>query len=388
LIDKEKHKQIALNILFPIKPTDENTSANKNFLLSAQRSLAGRNLPDYYLIFFLFADLLGFKNLGQFEKVAWSFPIDYKGKAYLIEYRKFGVGVFVQDAGIDEQDAEEITKKINGAVKSIRPYYDCLAEEAVKKSEFNIVNNNQSLYQRFDYLLNLYKKEYEKYLKYKDKTKIKTRKSKYGEMISYENLGFQYKQKANWIAISCIEAFFSWTEHLFIHLAVVAQNLSDGERVSRLIEDEWKVKFNAAIKDNSKEANSFYNELLIVRQQLRNFVTHGAFGKDGNAFRFHSPTGTVPVLMSHKKKKNRFSLQGYLTFKEEDVISLIEEFIKYLQNGQLAPAMYYTQHCGLPSILTMASDGRYEFATKDMDSMIQFSEYIIRLIDDSANMDW
>lgn len=237
-------------------------------------------------------------------------------------------------------------------------------------------------------MLTSYKKEYEKYLKNKDKTKIKTSKSKYGEMISYENLGFKYKQKANWIAISCIEAFFSWTEHLFIHLAVVAQNLSDGEKISRLIEDEWKVKFKAAIKDNSKETNRFYNELLIIRQQLRNFVAHGAFGKDGNAFKFHSATGTVPVLMNYKKQKNRFSLHGNLTFKEEDVISLIEEFIKFLQNGQLAPAMYYTQNCGLPTILTMASDCRYEFATKDMDSMIEFSEYLMRIIDDSANMDW
>jgi hypothetical protein len=148
------------------------------------------------------------------------------------------------------------------------------------------------------------------------------------------------------------------------------------------------VKFKTAITDDSKEANRFYNELLIVRQQLRNFVAHGAFGKDGNAFRFHSPTGIVPVLMSHKKQKNRFSLHGYLTFKEEDVICLIEDFIKFLQNGQLAPAMYYTQNCGLPSIMTMASDCRYEFATKNMDSMIQFSESLIRQIDDSANMDW
>lgn len=111
MIDKDKYKQTALKILSPIKPTDENTLAKNNFSFSAQRSLAGKNLPDYYLIYFLFADLLDFKNSGQFEKVAWSFPIDYKGKAFLIEYRKFGVGVFVQDADMDEQDAEEITKK-------------------------------------------------------------------------------------------------------------------------------------------------------------------------------------------------------------------------------------------------------------------------------------
>jgi hypothetical protein len=37
--------------------------------------------------------LLGFHDLGRFEKLAWSVPIDFEGIAYLIEYRKFGVGV-------------------------------------------------------------------------------------------------------------------------------------------------------------------------------------------------------------------------------------------------------------------------------------------------------
>ena len=388
MFDKEKYKQTALKILFPIKPADEKTLAKEKFLFTAQRSKASYKLPEYYLIFFLFNDLLQFKNLGQFEKIAWSFPIDYNGRAFLIEYRKFGVGVFVQDLEKDEKEAEEIVTKINGAIKSARPFYDHLAEEAVKNSEFNIVNNNQKLYERFEYLLSLYKKEFKKYLKNKDKNKIETKTFKHGTMTSHTNLGYQYYRKANWIAISCIEAFFSWTEHLFIHLAVIAENLSNGDDISNLVEAEWKIKFKAAIKNNSQEANKFYDELLIVRQQLRNFVAHGAFGKNGNAFKFHSRTGAVPVLMNHKKQKNRFSLHGYLTFKEEDVILLIEDFIKFLWKGSLQPAMCYTQKYGLPTILTNASNGVYQQATKDMKSMEEYSRYLMLELDNAANMDW
>ncbi|UVV75720.1 hypothetical protein NXW84_15210 [Bacteroides fragilis] len=76
----------------------------------------------------------------------------------------------------------------------------------------------------------------------------------------------------------------------FVHLAIVVQGLSDGEELSKLIDSEWKVKYKKAIPDDTVEANKFYDELLIVRQQLRNFVAHGAFGKDGNAFAFHSHT--------------------------------------------------------------------------------------------------
>lgn len=386
--DIEKYKQTALKILTPIKPADKNTLAKDKFLFSAERSDAGRMLPEYFLVYFLFNDLLGFKNLGQFEKIAWSFPIDYSGKAFLVEYRKFGVGVFVQDKEKDEDEAEEIVRKINGAIKSIRPFYDHLAEEAVKKSEFNIVNNNQRLYDRFQYLISLYKKERKKYLKNKDKIKTETKEFENGKSTSYTNLGYQYHQNSNWIAISCIEAFFSWTEHLFIHLAVIAENMSNGDDVASLIEGEWKTKFKAAIKDNSKEANKFYDELLIVRQQLRNFVAHGAFGKNGNAFKFHSGTGAVPVLMNHKKQKNRFSLHGYLTFKEEDVIKLIEDFIKFLWKGSLEPAMYYTQECALPTILTLAVNGTYKMAMTDMESMKEYSDHLMSELDNAANMDW
>jgi hypothetical protein len=181
---------------------------------------------------------------------------------------------------------------------------------------------------------------------------------------------------------------FSWTEHLFIHIAVVAENISNGGDIATLIEGEWKTKFKAAIKDNSKEANKFYDELFIVRQQLRNFVAHGAFGKNGNAFYFHSGTGAVPVLMNYKKQKNRFSLHGYLTFKEEDVIKLIEDFIKFLWKGSLEPAMYYTQECALPTILTLAANGTYKAAMTDMKSMREYSDHLMNQRDNAANMDW
>jgi len=388
LIDIEKYRKKALQILSPIKPADKGTNAVNDFLFSAKRSEASRLLPEYYLIFFLFSDLLNFKNLGRFEKIAWSFPIDYKGKAFLVEHRKFGVGVFIQDEE-DQEMAKEIAKKISGAVKSIRPYYDYLAEEAVSNSEFNVINNNRQLFDRFNFLLDSYKTEYQKFIDNKGKTEKKVEKSEFGEFTTIASLDFEFKQRANWLAISCIEAFYSWTEHLFIHLAIIGQNLSDGEKVSELIGAEWKTKFKAAIPiDSSKEAESFYNELITVRNQLRNFVAHGAFGKDGNAFRFHSKTGAVPVLMNHKKNKNKFSLHGFLTFKENEVIELIEEFIKFLWSDITAPAMEYTQEYQLPTILTLSANGTYKAACDSMGNMRAFADEIMNELDNAANMDW
>ena len=66
---KEKIQKILNPINCAVK---KRTKADKDFLFKAVRADAGENLPPYYLIYFLFVDLLGFKNLGRFEKVAWS----------------------------------------------------------------------------------------------------------------------------------------------------------------------------------------------------------------------------------------------------------------------------------------------------------------------------
>ena len=386
-MDVTKYIETANKILSPIIPANDETKAEKIFLFTAIRSKSSYILPEYYLIYFLFYELLKYKNSGQYEKIAWSFPIDYKGKAFLIEHRKFGVGIFINSES-DENEAAEIAKKINGAVKSIRLFYDYLAEKGVNDSKINVVNNNHDLYERFLYLLKLHKAENKKYLKYKDQYKVTTKKSKYEESTHHKSLSSGYLKNANWLAISCIEAFYSWTEHLFIHLAIIYNGLSDGKEIAKLINEERKTKFKSAIPLKTAVEQIFLNELSIVRQQLRNFVAHGAFGKDGNAFSFHSGAGAVPVLMNHKKTRNKFSFHGTLSFDEQKVIELIEEFIKYLWASEMKPAMFYTQECDLPTIVPYAKNGFYRMAVESMENMEPVAEKIMRDWDNAANMDW
>ena len=92
--DLNKIREAAEQAIHPICQITDQTNAEDNFWFNAKRTDAGRSLPDYQLVYFLLIDLLKFKHSGQGEKIAWSVPIDYKGQAFLIEHRKFGVGVF------------------------------------------------------------------------------------------------------------------------------------------------------------------------------------------------------------------------------------------------------------------------------------------------------
>jgi hypothetical protein len=109
--DSEKFRKHIQKIVEPIHSPVE-SKGSYNYYFEDKRSKAGYKLPPYYLVYFLFVNLLKFKDLGRDEKTAWTIPIEYNGKIFLISYRKMGLGVFIRDVNTEEKDAEEIVKKI------------------------------------------------------------------------------------------------------------------------------------------------------------------------------------------------------------------------------------------------------------------------------------
>ena len=147
-------RERVVQVLEPIfSAVEKGTKTDKDFLFTSQRTDAGRSLPPYYLVYFLFVELLGYKNLGKFEKVSWSVPIDYNGTAYLLEHRKLGMGLFASDKKNQESECQEIVKKIKKAIKIAQPYFEWIASEAAKKSELNVLNHSFRLHDRYLFLV-------------------------------------------------------------------------------------------------------------------------------------------------------------------------------------------------------------------------------------------
>ncbi len=258
--------------------------------------MAGQELPEHYLVYFLLVDLLGFENLGKHEKAAWSIPIDLTGRVLFIEHRKLGLGVFSSNGQDDEVAASEIIRLIRRGIKVAQPCFDWLAERAVKDSKINVRNKSNDLFARFKFSLNLYEaKCVEVKDDFNEARKAKNEVSLLG--ITFPN--YQLTREKEWLAISVIENFFSWTEHVFIHLAILQGKCVTGDHVKELAISDWKTKFKTALDINDIQTKRYYDELSRIRNQVRNFISHGAFGKDGEAFLFHSNVGAVPVKLPH-----------------------------------------------------------------------------------------
>jgi len=372
----------ARKAITPLAPADAEAS------FFGSRSDAGRSLPPYYLVYFLLVKLLGFKDLGHFEKIAFSIPVKIEDTVLMVEHRKFGLGIFIKDDA-DETAAEEVAKRIRAGVKAAEPYFEALADAAAKGSALNVENNARALLERFAYFADRYKQKSVEADARKDE-QIKTELEASDGVSRAFTVTFPshiLRREARWYATAAIEAFYSWTEHLFILVAILRGKIKTGEDVANTAGSEWREKFKLALDIDDPATKQFYDRLTALRNQVRNFVAHGAFGKNGQAMQFHSDVGAVPLLMPHRQNKNHFQFGNGVDFVPPEAMLLIFDFVSHMWAGNLSPAKIYID-AGLPLILSYAFEGRYAEAMASDEEMEIFTDYVGRMVDDAANMDW
>lgn len=368
----------------------------------SSRTEAGRSLPEYYLVYFLLVDLLSFPHLGRGEKTAWTVPVRINGRLYGIKHAKFGVGVFAPtlDPGATrsgkpseqaESDAREIVALIRRAVIAAEPYFEWRAEYAAKGANLNVTNRSTWLFSRFVYFRDQYysllaahgNEQAERQAELKRK-RIEAKQISLGEVL-FLGAGTR-AEDAEWCGQAAIDAFFSWTEHVFIHLGILQGRVGTGEDVASLADSDWKSKFKAALDLTDATTKKHYDALVQLRVQVRNFMAHGAFGKRGEAFKFHSGAGAVPVLLTGRQQ-HKFALTGNPAFSESESLAQIDAFIEHLWSGARLPAKLYIER-EIPTILSYVADGTYAKAMASESEMSSFLELLHYQIDSAANMDW
>lgn len=391
-------REPARKALGPLLPAgDPRNSDESRCLVLSSRTSAGRELPPYYLVYFLLVDFLEFPHLSRWEKTAWNVPVRLNGRLYGIEHRKMGLGVFApaldpnstrSGTPTEEQegDAREIVALIRRAVIAAEPYFEWRAEQAASGAHLNVLNRSSSLHDRFEFFRGRYRELSDEYQRRKDEKEVIKTQHKNGTSTTVRFPAAHLSQEAQWNAQAAVDAFFSWTEHVFIHLAILQGRARTGADVAALADADWKSKFKAALGLSDSESKKHYDILLELRQQIRNFMAHGAFGKRGEAFEFHSGAGAVPLLLTGKQK-HKCSFTGSPAFVDERAISDIDKFVAHFWSGSREPAKEYVES-GLPLILSYVHDGTYARAMKSCDDMSEFLEHLMYQFDSAANMDW
>lgn len=380
------------------------TDAEARSLVLSSRTEAGRSIPAYYLVYFLLVDLLNFPHIGRSEKSSWTVPVRINNRLYGIEYRKLGIGVFapsLDDGNTKSQkptvqaesDAREIVSLIRRGIIAAAPYFKWRAAVIAKGINLNVKNKSNWLFSRYLFFRKQYftiRTEHENW----EREQIAARNKEQAEdtgLLTYELLSMASKRKsvpdeAEWCGQAAIDAFFSWTEHVFIHIGILQQRVTTGEEVAELADSDWAEKYKSALDLSDTDSKRHYDLLIQLRRQVRNFMAHGAFGKQGEAFEFHSGTGAVPLLLTGNQK-TKFTLTGKPILAEDEAISQIDKFIEHLWSGKRLQAQIYIER-NIPTILPYATDGTYKRAMSSESEMNRLVESLLYQIDQAANMDW
>lgn len=395
----QRIRNAALKAIGELEPAGAPKSeAEPKGLFLSSRTNGGRDLPPYFLVYFLLVDLLKFPYMGKWEKSAWTVPVRYQGRLYGIEHRKTGLGIFAPNLDpnakmsttpneVAESDAREISALIKKGVSAAEPYFEWRAEQVVDGVDLNVVNHSNSLFDRYMFFNSRFNALSTEAEFRKEEKNVEKKTLENGvEVTSISVPCYALNREAKWNAQAAIEAFFSWTEHVFIHLAILQGRLRSGKDVADMAAADWKTKFKAALDVSDVETQKHYDKLLGLRAQIRNFMAHGAFGKQGEAFSFHSNAGAVPVLLT-RRQQNRYSFTGKLAFDESAALSDIEKFISHLWSGSRTPAKHYLDS-DLPIILTYVVDGTYTQVMQSDEEMSEFVDHLTGEFDRAGDMEW
>jgi hypothetical protein len=359
------------------------------YWLNAKRTDAGQHLPEPYLVYFLLVELLGFPHTGIDEKVAWTVPLEYQGQTFTVEHRKMGLGLFTPNPEAHSIAAEEIVNRIQKAVKEAQPFFDWYADQQVAASAINVLNHSAQLFKRYEFLRESAQVRFDDAEQYKDEVQRVTHQGEDGSTWShFTSPSWQLRREGDWLALSAVEAFFSWTEHALIHLAILQGKIRTANEVAVLAAADWSTKFKTSFDLAEAGAKKVFDRMLAVRQDLRNHVAHGAFGKQGEALLFHSSAGAVPVLLPHRAGQRHFRFGHGLDLDARQVFDVIDEFFAYMFDGPREPARQFLLENSFSSVLTLVANGTYSLAMQSVEAMAEFLEHWSYEVDRAANMDW
>jgi len=156
----------------------------------------------------------------------------------------------VQNATDQEQQAKRIVALIKKGVKAAAPFFRWMADNAVREPKFNVRNVGGKLFARYIYFQDSFrtasaeaeknKRDHEAWqtqlelpvwgYSVKERSSVTT-----SEMVAIFTFPWVHmEQRSGWLALAAIDAFFAWTEHIFIHLAILQGRITTGEEVASL----------------------------------------------------------------------------------------------------------------------------------------------------------
>jgi hypothetical protein len=341
--------------------------------------LPWEDFPVPGLVFIALKTLLGLKNYGPGEKMAWGIEAAYGDTAFAIQLEKFGLQLYVPQA-TDTCAFEDIKRALQKCCAVAESYL--MPEVSDRLLAARVTLRNQ--YHRFEDAYQFFRKaSREAYAAPPPEPVV--RETPRGTVTSSNP--FLPRQEGGYLASAMLDAYFSKLEHVLVLLAAFSTLDVENGALQKLVGDRWDEKFKALFNVQTDQiAKRVYDDLKKIKEDLRNPASHGGFLKKGASFLFHSEAGALPVLLTRVNRDFEFHITPVPPVTFEQVCEVLDEADSFLRDSPLAEGFAYVA-AGLDVPFDAESRQRYlqAIASGEFEDLIERQAY---LQDMHANMDY
>lgn len=336
-----------------------------------------------YIVFIIFVKILKFDFQGRWEKVAWEIPVLYKGIPFILAHRKFGFSISTRPR--EEIDVNELAVEAIEMIHKAIPYAETLIAPEIKKliNEGRITLSNEYLeirdrYQFFRQKANL---EF-------TNTKKETEMSKLIREMRDEPFKTRHGQ---YHLIAMLDAYYSMLEHLLVLLIPFLKvELPEEITLEKFISANWKDKYNlvlSGLKDKSVALH--LDNLIKIKEQYRNPISHGHFQKNGASIYVHMKNlGAIPMVLTKSKSNLSYGFNELSVITFKDICKAFDALDHFLdEHPDTKHALKYMKTT-FPVAFDRRSKQEYSHAMKSDEKFGEFLDSTGRKLDNAMNMDW
>ena len=354
------------------------------------------NLQIYhpFIVFIIFVYLKNFKFYGKEEKVAWTIPIKYKGRPFILTHRKFGFRIISNYESEETKNLGiEAMTLINKAIPYAETLFEPFVKEQVSKGKITLDNQYQAIKSRYLFFRKNAAAEFKKAKTNRIKREAKKIEISgiLSEIITTHNSSIKNWAAGNNFATAMLDSYFCLIEHTFVLLLPFLSHIKIEEiDLEKFIGENWKQKLKIVIPlTGDKEALKLFERLDKIKEELRNPLTHGYFLKDGNSFYVHTPNlGAIPMSLTNRNNHLRYGFYSIRNINFENICKCFDEFDKFLKNRKSTKfGMLYIEKSG-GIAFDKESSQMYQAAMTSVKYFNEFIWYELMQQDNMTNMDW
>jgi len=347
--------------------------------------------PPMYIIS-LIINALEFKKYKEDEKINWFTTFEFNNFIFIIHDYKFSTwSIRISNKHFDE-DNEKIPQTVEEIIKLFTKAAPLIDKELNKILETEITAENYYFNNTFHTLLRIHSfyKDLvnEKLMKHKNaKNETIEKESKipaFPKIIQYINNKGIAAQEVAYLTFSLMNSFYSTLEFIldiFVVLKTPSINFSSFQGKN------WRDKFKTVFDLSDDRVFNIYNELIKIKQNYRNPLSHGLNHKTSLLVPFPEE-GLLPLSYEFISKTPYFNLQVIEINECKKIIKLFDDFFKYIKTKE--PYAYYLQYIdagfSIPRDKNKINDiKQYMSSKKDFEDYINRQHRIHDMIENRDN---